>query len=92
MAAADRPDGRAEITSTMMGSLTMRRKNFADGSGQLPALEEVCSTCSGAGEVPGRRDGNVMTMGGECNVCHGIGAVITDDGRRLLEFLHWHRR
>lgn len=69
----------------------MRRTLIADGSGNLPALETRCATCDGEGRIPNRRDGNRIEYGGHCNACNGGGAVPTEDGKRLLEFLRWNR-
>lgn len=63
---------------------------IADGSGGLPALEEVCPTCSGDGQIPSRQVGNAVHFGGSCNDCYGRGTKVTEDGRRLLAFIRRH--
>lgn len=68
----------------------MVRKNIADGSGALPALETICPDCEGEGQIPNRREGNCIEFGGACNRCFAKGTIPTEDGRRLLEFLRCH--
>lgn len=70
----------------------MRRKLMADGTGSLPALEEICKACDGEGKIPHRRSERSIEFGGTCNECSGAGIRPTEDGRRLLEFLRWHQR
>ncbi|WP_445190657.1 hypothetical protein [Sphingobium sp. HWE2-09] len=63
---------------------------IADGSGEMPQLEEVCSACAGKGEIPARRFGNTYQTGGPCNDCDARGTKVTQDGQRLLAFLRRH--
>jgi len=70
----------------------MKHDLIADGSGALAALEQICPACDGEGRLPNRREGNRLEFGGRCDACHGSGTVVTEDGRRLLEFLRWHQR
>jgi DnaJ-class molecular chaperone len=63
---------------------------FADGSGELPALEQSCEDCGGAGQVPGKKIGNMIQLGGRCETCRGAGTILTEEGRRLIGFLRRH--
>jgi DnaJ-class molecular chaperone len=63
---------------------------IADGSGRLPALEEVCPACSGDGQISSRRVGNTIHSGGSCNDCYGRGTKATQEGQRLLAFIRRH--
>ncbi|HEX8402252.1 MAG TPA: hypothetical protein VF628_11175 [Allosphingosinicella sp.] len=64
----------------------------ADGTGALPALERVCPDCQGTGKIAPVRQGNHYQGGGSCNTCRYTGTVPTEDGLKLLNFLHRHRR
>jgi DnaJ-class molecular chaperone len=57
----------------------------------LPQLERPCRQCNGLGVVHDdkRPDPQASTT---CPACGGRGAVPTDEGRQLLEFLRKHLR
>ncbi len=53
-------------------------------------LEETCKSCDGTGVID---EWNSKYVGGivgeQCPKCLGIGVVITDLGREVIDFLKW---
>ena len=58
---------------------------------QLPPLEEPCPDCNGAGGRDPVRAQNIITMGGPCNTCRGIGWMPTEAGNQILALVRHER-
>lgn len=58
----------------------------------LPPLEEPCAACGGTGNIPQRRDKNVIQFGGPCDTCRGVGLLPTKAGKQILQLIRNARR
>ena len=59
---------------------------------ELSALEQCCEACGGLGEIPARHERHVLHCKHRCEACQGTGSVVTEDGKRLLDFFARHGR
>lgn len=64
--------------------MTMRAEQAPSKNSALPELERPCRSCAGAGwELAGQHRFR-------CEECGGAGRVVTEVGRRVLDFLSRH--